>query len=94
MQSRKSLALAATALIASFAATPANAQFLGVNFDGHAIRVDPATGASTLIGDTGHLQLNSMAKLLNGRLVTANNGNAAGSGVLAPGGRPAKLATP
>ena len=67
---RPNLALAA--LLVALAAPRASAQFFGVTWDGDAVRIDPTTGAATVIGPTGHVQLNSMAKLLNGKLVTAN----------------------
>ncbi len=61
-----------TSLALALMSTPPRADFVGVTWDGDAVRIDPTTGNWTLIGNTGHIQLNAMARHSNGRFVTAN----------------------
>lgn len=54
-------------------AVPARGDFLAVTWAGDVLRIDPATGTYVVLGNSGYLDLNSMAVDRIGRFVVANN---------------------
>jgi len=75
MQIRNVSKRSLTPLIGALIAVPALGDFVGVTWDGDAVLIDEVTGVSTLIGNTGHAQLNSMARAPSGHYIVANNGH-------------------